>query len=166
MQHRSWLLILVPFFLCGAADLPRQMKWEELPTIVGRNVSMVMPQGAAVNGKVSAVQGDTLILRVSRTTDKTAYPRGELRMARENVRTLELHSKGHKFRIIGTTLGFIAGVAGGAAAAIRVEGGILSTDHQGAAAAAFAGIAIASTAGGYFIGNAADRKSVTIQVVP
>lgn len=165
MLHRS-LLILVPLFVCGAAELPRQMKWEELSTINGRNISIVMPQGAAVSGKLSAVQADALILRVSKTTDRVAYPKGELRVPRESLRAIEVHSKGHKFRVIGTVLGFVAGAAGGAAAAIGVQGGIFNTDHQGAAAATFAGILAGGTAAGYLIGNAADRKSMTIQVVP
>ncbi len=166
MLHRSCLLILVPFFLCGAADLPRQMKWEELPTLLGRNVSIVMPQGAAVSGKVAAIEPDVMLLHVSRTTDRVTFPKGELRVPRAGLHTLELHSKGHKFRILGTSLGFVAGVTGGAAAAIGVQGGLFSNNHQGAAAATFFGIIAGASAGGYFIGNAGDRKSVTIQVLP
>ena len=142
------------------------MKWDELSGVAGQNVSIVMPHGAVVTGKVSRVEADGLVMNVARTTDPAAYPKGNLRVARAGLRTIEIRRKGHKFRVIGTALGFVAGVTGGAAAAIGVQGGLFSNNNQGKAAATFAGIIAGATVGGYLIGNAADRKSVTVEVVP
>ena len=38
--------------------------------------------------------------------------------------------------------------------------------HHGAGAAAFAGIAAAGVAGGYFAGNALDKRWTTVEIAP
>lgn len=157
-------LALLPTPVKGAA--PRQVKWEGLSMVVGREVSVVMPGGAVVRGKATEVGPDALVVSVHKTSDSTAYPKGTTRVPRASLHTLEMHTKGHKFRVIGTVLGATAGLAGGVAAAIGIQGGLFGNQHQGAAAAACIGIAAAGTVGGYLAGNAADRQSTMIEVLP
>jgi hypothetical protein len=57
-------------------------------------------------------------------------------------------------------------LAGGLGAAIGIDGLFGQNHNGGKAAAAFIGITGAFTAGGYFLGNAADRKTTTIEIVP
>jgi len=164
MPNRRLWLLLVPLLSCIAAEPPRQLTWEELPSITGKTLTVIMPGGAAVTGKATSVEADALLMRVAKTTDRAAYPKGSLRVPRATLRTLELKSKGVKFRVIGTALGAVAGLASGIGAAIGIQGGLFGNNNPGGAAAAAIGIPIAMTTAGYFLGNAADRKSVTIEV--
>lgn len=97
------------------------------------------------------------MVNVARTTDPRAYPKGEVRVPRASVRTLRVQAKGHKFRVIGTIIGAVAGLAGGLGAAIRIQRGVLGHDHPGAAAVALIGITHGGALGGYLVGNRADR---------
>lgn len=166
MPSRRFWLALVPLLSCVAAQPPRQLKWEELPIITGKNLMVIMPGGAAVTGKATAVEADALVMRVTKTTDPAAYPKGSLRVPRATLHTIELKTKGVKFRVIGTALGAVAGLAGGIGAAIEIQGGLFNNHNPGGATAAFVGIPVALTTAGYFLGNAADRKSVTVEVLP
>ncbi len=164
MPNRRFWLLLVPLLSCVAAEPSRQLTWEELPSITGKTLMVIMPGDAAVTGRATAVEADALVMRVTKTTDHAAYPKGSLRVPRATLRTIELKSKGVKFRVIGTALGAVAGLAGGIGAAIGIQGGLFNNQNQGAATAAFVCIPIAVTTAGYFLGNAADRKSVTVEV--
>jgi hypothetical protein len=164
-NRRSWLL-LVPLLSCVAAEPPRQFTWEQLPSITGKTLMVIMPGGAAVTGRATAVEPDALLMRVTKTTDRAAFPKGSLRVPRATLHTIELKTKGVKFRVIGTSLGGLAGLAGGIGAFIGIQGGLFNHQNEGAATAAFIGIPVALTTAGYFLGNAADRKSVTVEVLP
>jgi len=157
------LLVLVPFVKAGP---PQRLKWSELSTVVGKDVSIAMPGGAVIGGKATSVEADALVVQIARTTDKSAYPKGSTRVPRAQLRVLEMRTKNKRYRILGTFLGAVAGAVGGVAAAIGIRGGILNNKNSGEAGAAFAGILAGATAAGYLIGNAADRKSTTIEIVP
>jgi hypothetical protein len=161
------LLILAAIPSVGANSI-RQMKWDELSTLTTKSVSVVMRGGAVVTGKVTAVEPDALVLRVSKTTDKAAYPKGPLRLQRATLRTLQWNNKGHKFRAIGTPLGTVAGLVAGALIGIGINGGIWDTSgvSDSTLVAAVFGTGAAGGVGGYFLGNAADRRVITIEIVP
>ena len=57
------------------------------------------------------------------------------------------------------------GVAAAMGVAIGVQGGLFSNEHNGAAGAAFVGVMAGVTAAGYALGNAADRRITTIQII-
>jgi hypothetical protein len=133
--------------------------------LVGKHVSIALYDGGAVAGKVREVQADALLIEVSRTTSPVAFPKGPMRVPRATLHVLDLHGKGFKYRVIGTALGFAAGAAGGAGVALGVQGGLFSNDHGAAAGAAFVGVMAAVTVAGYVVGNAADRRTTTIQIV-
>jgi len=143
----------------------QRLTWEELPQLIGKYVDVPLYNGGAVAGRVREVQADALVIEVSKTTSVTAYPKGLLRVPRATLNVLNVHGKGIKYRILGTTLGFVAGTAGGAGVAIGVQGGLFSNDHGSASAAAFVGVMGGVTAAGYLLGNAADRRTTTIQIV-
>jgi len=149
----------------AGAVSPRRLTWDELPQLVGKHVSIALYDGGAVAGKVREVQADALLIEVSRTTSPVAFPKGPMRVPRATLHVLDLHGKGFKYRVIGTALGFAAGAAGGAGVALGVQGGLFSNDHGAAAGAAFVGVMAAVTVAGYVVGNAADRRTTTIQIV-
>jgi len=144
---------------------PRRLTWEELPQLVGKHVSIALYDGGAVAGKVREVQADALLIDVSRSTSPVAYPKGPMRVPRATLHVLDLHGKGSKYRVIGTALGLVAGAAGGVGAAISVQGGLFSDDRGAAAGVALVSVMAGVTAAGYAVGNAADRRTTTIQII-
>jgi hypothetical protein len=160
------LLFLLPAWAPLRAASLRQITWRQLPVLTGKKVSLVTPGGALISGKVVGVDAEALILKVARTTDPSAYPKGEVRVPRASLRTLRVQTKGHKFRVIGTLIGANAGILGGAGAAIEIQGGVLSNNHPAVATAAFIGIAAGGTVAGYLMGSRADRRSTIYEILP
>jgi hypothetical protein len=147
------------------AVAPQRLTWEELPQLVGKNVSIALYDGGAVSGKVREVQAGALLIDVSKSTSPVAYPRGLMRVPREKLHSLDLHGKGHKYRVLGTALGFAAGAAGGLAVAFKSQGGLFGDEHHTAAGAGMFSVMAGFTAAGYAMGNARDRQTATIRIV-
>jgi hypothetical protein len=160
----KWIVVLLA--LAGLpvhAAEPRQMSWNDLSSLTGRNLRIVMPDGAVISGKATGVEAEALVLDIRKASQPAVYPKGEFRVPRASLKAFEIRGKSVHYRIIGTTLGSLAGLAGGAVAAW----GIAWNDNRPhAAAAAFVGIWGGGTAGGYLLGNAADRKTTTVVVQP
>src|SRR5664279_1848672 len=152
------LLSLAP---TADAVSPRRLTWEGLSQLVGKHVSIPLYDGGAVSGKVREIQADALVIDVSRSSNPVAYPKGPMRVPRATLHVIELHCKGFKYRVLGTTLGFVAGAAGGVGVALGAQGGPFG-DYRGAGVAMVAVMA-GVTAAGYIVGNAADRRTTTIQ---
>ena len=165
LPHSPLAAAMLLFWVAPAAGAvtPERLTWEELPQLVGKHVSIALYDGGAVSGTVSEVQADALLIQVSKSTSPVAYPKGPMRLPRNKLHVLDLHGKGHKYRAIGTALGFVAGAAG----AVAAGGGVgLSRDDRGAgggvaALAVLAGV----TAAGYATGNARDRRTTTIRII-
>jgi hypothetical protein len=157
------LLLFAP--AAGAAS-PRRLTWEELSQLVGKRVCIPLYDGGTVACKVREVQADGLLIRVSRSTNPVAFPKGPMRVPRATLHVLDLHAKGYRYRVVGTAAGFVAGTAGGAGFALGVQGGLFSNEHGTAAGVAFVGVMAGVTAAGYAVGNAADRRTTTSQIVP
>jgi hypothetical protein len=106
MSLRLLPLVAVALLLCIApsagADPPQRLTWEELPQLVGKHVSIPLYNGGAVAGKILEVQGDALLIDVSKSTDPVAYPKGPLRVPRATLHVLELHGNAFKHRVAGT----------------------------------------------------------------
>ncbi len=171
MSHR---ILLRVFGLMLAVTLPlqagtpslREVSWAELSMVLGKQVAIAMPGGAVISGQATGIEPNALTVQVKKTTDPIAYPKGTLRVPRETLRVLQLQTKGTKFRIIGTTLGAIVGIAAGAIVGVAINGGILSNNNPKGSAAAFIGITAGGTALGYLAGNAGDKRSITIEIMP
>jgi hypothetical protein len=151
-------LMMAVVFAAGlaAAGSPRQASWGELGFVVGRHVRIAMPDGAVVGGKVLAVEPEALVVQGA---GKEAF-----RAPRKALKAFEMSAKTKRYRVIATALGSATGLMVGCVAAITVQGGIFGNSHNGAASATAVGIWSAGTLGGYFLGNAADRKTVTVVV--
>lgn len=136
-----------------------ERSWGELANLANREIRLTMPQGAVIKGTLTAVEAEGLVLQIRSTTDKKAYPKGRFVAPRADVKTLDVLSKGKKFRVIGTIVGVWAGLTLGIYAGIHM-------DSAGAALAVLGGIGGGATAAGYLIGDAADTRTVTIVVKP
>jgi hypothetical protein len=154
------LLLAAPLARAGS---PQRLKWGQLSTVVGRTVSVAMPDAAVIYGTVTAVEADALVVRIAKTTNAKTYPKGSAcRVPRATLRVMEMRTKTSRYRIIGTTAGAVAGLTAGAVAALAISWG--GSNKKGEAAGA--GIAAVFVASGYLIGNAADRRSTTIEIIP
>ena len=149
----------------AGAVSPRRLTWEELPQLVGKHVSIPLYEGGAVSGRVREVQTDALLIDVSRSTNLAIYPKGPMRVPRAKLHVLDLHGKGFKYRVMGTAIGFVAGAAGGVGVALGVQGGLFSDYHGAGAGVALVSVMAGVTAAGYAVGNAADRRTTTIQII-
>jgi hypothetical protein len=161
------ILSILPLLAEGAEVM--HVKWENLSMVQGQTVRVFLP-GGFVTGKAASVEADTLVVDVRKTSDSKTYPRGVLRVPRDKVHRFEMQTKGKTGRIVLTALGTVVGLAGGfATAAFGVQGCDIFTcrhDRRAAAGAAFVGIAVAGVAGGYFAGNALDKRWTAIEIVP
>ncbi|MCX6627733.1 MAG: hypothetical protein NTW28_08905, partial [Candidatus Solibacter sp.] len=158
--------LLFLFAPAASADSSQRLTWEELPTLVGKRVSIPLYDGGAVAGKVREVQADALLIQVSKSSNPLAYPKGPMRVPRATLHVLDLHGKGHRYRVIGTALGFAAGAACGLGVAIGVQGGPFSDGRGTAGGAALVGVMAGVTTAGYAVGNAADRRTTTVRIIP
>jgi hypothetical protein len=156
--------LAVPLLANAAA--PMHVKWEGLTVVVGKTVSIAMPGGAAITGKVTAVEADALAVDVKKTSDRTAYPKGVVRVPRATLHRFEMQTKGKVGRSVATPMGLLVGAGAGVGAWIGIQGGILNNDNPTGATVALIGITAAGTVGGYFIGNSVDKHWTPVEILP
>jgi hypothetical protein len=165
-RARSLALLLAMPLLADAETL-MHVKWEGLTVVAGKTVSIAMPGGTVITGKATGVESDALVVDVKKTSDRTAYPKGVVRVPRATLHRFEMLTKGKVGRAVGTPVGFVVGFAGGIGAVLGIQGVLPFGDkNQGAAAAALIGIAAAGTVGGYFLGNSVDKHWTAIEILP
>jgi hypothetical protein len=145
------------------AGSPERLKWDQLSTIVGKTVSVAMPDSAVISGTATALEADALVVRVAKTTNaKTCAKGSACRVPRATLRVMEMRAKTSRYPSSGPrpALWPVWPWAGWRDSP-SVGGG-----HNARAAAAGAGIVGAFVASGYLIGNAADQRFTTIEIIP
>ena len=146
------------------AGEPRQLqlKWSELgPRIEDKKVALVLPGGAYIEGKVQAVQPDGLRLRVSKTSDRQAQPKGKQLIPRQSVSTLRVTEYRKLARLL-VTAGVIAAAAGIAAATFPEPfEGAMYVVVPAVTAGGIAGAAV----GGYYAGKRLDKRVTEIRIL-
>jgi hypothetical protein len=164
------LFLLVPNVILAAPAEQVTLRWAELPPVLkGQQISVRLADRATVEGKYAGLQADALAMRVRKTSDPAAHPKGPSALAKRDVAeiTVKRHT-GWKAR----TIGLIAGGATGAAAAGAIH--TISKNEVGGWSAGTAGIAAvggASAVGaGYLIGWLIDvaraRPERVVRVLP
>lgn len=156
------------FLLCLSAGLLRaggppetKAKWSDLaPLVNGRKVAMTLPAGTHIEGKVASVEPEGLRMRVSKTSDRRAVPKGETIVPRASVSVLQITEYNKKGRILCSLGAMGAGGAIVAAQNIDVYEGAALIAVPAVEAAGIAGLGVA----GYFIGKRIDRHITYIRV--
>jgi hypothetical protein len=151
------VLLVVPLLAQGAEI--EHVKWDNLSMVVGKTVMVAMPAGSVITGEATGVESDALVVNVKKTTDRTAFPKGELRVPRATLRVFQVRTKGKICRVLLTVAGAVVGMYGGASVAIGSKTSV-------GGAAVFIGIGFAGTVAGYEAGDAADRRWTAIEIVP
>ena len=138
-----------------------RLEWRDLDRMVhGRNIDITLPSGIRLKGRVTSVDVDALMLDVSKTSNKRAYPKGRAVVPRAEVTQFRLARKdGHTWSAVGAGIGgsIGTGVAIGAVQVIEGDG------LKAMAAALLVGL---PSAIGYGLGWGTDHESVNILVVP
>ena len=151
------------------AEKRQELTWEDMGSVIGKSVRIVMPEGAVLEGIATAVEPESLVLKVRKTNGDAHYSKGPLNIPRASLKTLQVGNPTIRWRITGVAAGSAIGViavACGVEAASNVAlfGGY--KEPAKGTAAGFYGAAIALPVGGYFIGKAADRRWTTVVIVP
>jgi hypothetical protein len=145
-----------------AASGEVESSWANLsPLIVNKRIAIVLPGGGRVEGEAVEVRPEELAMKVGKTSDAHANPKGVASIPRASVKTLQLLEMRSTGRIVGTILGAGAGL--GVAVAIILAGGIFSKD-TGAKTAGIIAVTAGLPVAGFFIGRSADRKVTTIRI--
>jgi hypothetical protein len=168
MQRTSVVLAIVFCAACGLAwggapAQQMQLKWDELDArIAKKKVAFVLPDGTLVEGKVIGVEPDGLRLKVTKSSNRKAQPKGKQLVARQAISVLRVTDYRKLGRLLGTT-GAIAAAAG-IVAAQQID------IYEGPAViivpAVVAGGTVGAGVGGYYLGKAFDKRVTEIRIVP
>jgi F0F1-type ATP synthase beta subunit len=149
--------------VAAESRLQRQTTWEGLTVVVGHTVRIVMPDGAHLEGKATAVEVDALAIEIHKTTNKTTYPKGKFLVPRATLKAVDVNQPTRRWRTVGL------GVGGGVGAVLAVLAISIAKDgfqtRHPVEAALTAG-AVAVPVGGYLLGRQADRRTVTYVIAP
>ena len=159
----SFAALMFAASLQAAGPQEISLRWNELePAIAGRQVQMVLPGGARIEGRALVVQPDALVLRITRTSDKKLQPKGETALARSSVSVLRVVKSGIRWRVIGITVGTALVAAAGTTISIRTHVNAENlAKYIGYGSAGMLGAGV----GGYLVGRRADRQTTMIRIV-
>jgi len=137
-----------------------EVPWDQLSgLILGKTITIALPEGAVVQGETISVTSSSLTLDVKKTSDPVRYPAGRTSLPRPSISEVRMiASHGNGGRVLGSVVGALVGmVAGGEIAghALHGEGPIVST---------FTGVAVATTVGGYELGKSLDQRLRLIRI--
>lgn len=143
--------------------------WEELGAAVAAQkqretrVRLQTPAGARIEATVLEVAGDGLKVRVRKTSDRKAQPKGPALLPKDSLRRFELRMERGRPVAVGALvgLGVGAGIGAAIAQATPEEGvGVVALPAAGAA------VAVIGAAVGYSIGRAKRWRTVAVTLAP
>ncbi len=156
-----WLVTLVWGAPRAAAASGQEIHttWEGLSVIVGQKVKVVMPDGARIQGRATAVEADALAVDIGKTSNRTAYPKGHFLVPRATLKVVDIEHPTKQWRIVCTAAGgalglFFATQAASVKGSWKLRTGI------------YTGLAVGTPAIGYLLGSAADRRTITYVIAP
>jgi hypothetical protein len=161
------LAMVLGGLLCAAqgwsADSQRiELPWNELGPRIGNNkVSMALPGGVYIEGRIREVAPEGLRMKISKTSDSKAQPKGVQVIPRGSISVLHVT----EYR----KLGRLVGALGAAGATAGIAAGSYPDLYEGPAVIAVPAVVAAGTIGagvaGYFIGKRIDKREVEIRIV-
>jgi hypothetical protein len=165
-----WIALTMGLLLpatAPCADPPKpsarafRLQWRDLERLTkGRRIAIELPSGIKLQGDVTAVEPDELVLNVTKTSNRRAYPKGRAIVPRPEVTRLRILRTRHTWRIAGTATGATIG------AATAIPMAIYAHNEGGRWGLALAIVVAAPTAIGYLLGWAADNDVVQVIVEP
>ncbi len=145
-----------------AKDRQVTLRWSELEQVViGRKVTMVLPDGESIEGKIRGVGHEELIVDAKKSSNKLKYAVGRCAIPRMSVSVLRLGEVRGKWRVLGTVIGAGTGVAIGSAFYTYAN----NEANPDLGVKVSAGLISGGAALGYLAGRAIDRHALIITVV-
>lgn len=139
-----------------------RLTWDEAGRKISRkNVTLILPDGVEVSGKVVEFQPGGMSLDIRKTSNRSAHPKGRALIARQDISAVQFSLHGFVWQLVGTGAGFVGGGYLGVEAALRTYGDENSAGLK-VAVAVWAGI----TALGFLLGRVADHKTILIEIIP
>jgi hypothetical protein len=147
-----------------AAEAPgNRITWEEFRAQITprHKIRMLLPDGSRVEGYPLGVRPDAADMRVTRTSNKQAHPKGESAIPRSSFSVVEVRKPRRAGKLIGTLapLGIGAGI---------LAAGLVSSDES----VFYTGIAAGGvtmgfgSVAGFFAGRAIDHRFETLVIIP
>jgi len=167
-MRRSALMFAALFWFAAIplhARDPQQLRlnWEEVdPHIAGKKVSLVLPDGTHIAGKALAVEPAGLRMKVKKSSNTSAQPKGEQLIPRNAISVLRIADYRKLGRLLVTT-GALA-VAGGIVAGSEIN--IYEGPALIAVPAAIAAGMVGTGFAGYYAGKAIDKRVTEIWIAP
>jgi hypothetical protein len=131
-----------------------------MPPLRGKQISMQLPDGTQIAGTVNSVWDDGLRMNIARTSNPSAHPVGQARIARQEVTEFQVWRKKAEWKSpdesVMTSYGIIAGAVIGGHGAYDASGGSVKKT--------LAGVILAGIAGGYVGGKVAGTAHPTVEV--
>jgi hypothetical protein len=146
----------------AAETRTQRVSWSEVASATtGAKITMVLPGGAEIRGKVLDAEPQALIVNVTKTSSPDV-PKGRVSIPRASVATIHSRKCGAKWRAI-LGIGLPAALMGAAGAAINAQ----SPPVKGQEAAGLIfGLGAGGAVGGYFIGKQLDCHVTEFIVIP
>ena len=139
MKSRRSLGVLAVFVMINGSLLGSepegvlQVRWGELGKLIGgKKVALQLADGARVKGRVGKVEATSLTVKVKKTSNPAAYPKGQAEIPREAVSRIEVRNSnlvrgGREARRIGLTVGAFTGTLFGSMV-VGLAGGFLGPE--------------------------------------
>ena len=169
MKLRRSLSVLALFLMMNGSLLGsepekrRQARWGELGKLIGgKKVALQLAEGARVEGRVGKVEATSLTIKVKKTSNPAAYPKGETEIPREAVSRIEARKPiVRPSNRIGLTVGALAGTFIGSGVAVKS-----TASDSGMTVAEGVAIVAIPTAVAVLVYRALRPKGVTLLIVP
>lgn len=99
-----------------------KLKWSELGGhIAGHRISLGLLTGTRLEGDVISVAADRIEMKVRKTSDHQAIPKGLQTLPRSSIALIELHSKTVKARVVAAGIGTTV-LTGSMAVGYKIQG--------------------------------------------
>jgi hypothetical protein len=154
MLLRSVALLCAMAIPAAAKTSIVEVSWDQLSgLILGKTITIALPEGAVVQGETLSVTSSSLMLDVKKTSDPAQYPAGPISLPRPSISELRMVvAQGNGGRVLGSALALAGMVAG---RALHGKGLIVPT---------FTRVAVATTVGGYESGKSMDQDVRLIRI--
>ena len=169
MKSRRSLGVLAVFVMINGSLLGSepegvlQVRWGELGKLIGgKKVALQLADGTSVKGRVGKVEATSLTIKVKKTSNPAAYPKGTMQIPRAAVSGIKVREAAKRLKQTALTIGAAMGAfAGGSLILIAVGLG-----QESGTPAIWGGIAIGAAVAVLMNLPRHSKNVVLIEVVP
>jgi hypothetical protein len=155
------LLVLCCLFAFMAAfGQNAEIRWNELAGLIaGKDVTIPLPGGGAIEGEALSVRDDCVMVDIRRASEPARYPKGPTAIPRAGIVEIRVvERRGSGGRVLGSVVGALLGIVAGGEAVVH------GVDSEAAGVTVFTATAVACTVGGYLAGRTVDRRTRVLRI--